>query len=488
MANSTPPKENEVTVTSLREFVDEIEKEKTRLGKFAEVVYRGQCGNWEVESGAYRRLHSDASEQPVEDLVQYQENLIHQAKQYDIEIKNDMSDIFVLSELQHYGAATSLIDFTKSALIALWFACQHSKRNNENEMSGKVFCLDISVPKRFLQLKGEEQESKSISEVLQLNFQGQDKVSGADSKATAIWKPAMANNRIIKQDSLFIFNKTGKLDPTMFQKIIVIPHEHKEAIRESLKNMAGFSEESLFPDFYGFAQNNSYDTPYGPKTLDEYMAHGIAIYLQGKFLEAIKYFDVAIKIDPQNSFTYAIRGETKRMLKQYKDAIADFDVAIRLNPQDSTAYASRGAAKRLLGQYQEAIADFDVAIRLNPQNDSAYAGRGEAKRLLRQHKEAITDFDKAIRLNPQNSAAYVGRGAAKVALRQHQDAITDFDEAIRLNPQNDYAYVVRGEAKKLLGQYREAIADFNAAIRLNPQNDFARSCKEQAEKDLGQES
>ena len=40
----------------------------------------------------------------------------------------------VMAQLQHYGAATGLIDFTESALAALWFACK-----DEQDKPGRVF-------------------------------------------------------------------------------------------------------------------------------------------------------------------------------------------------------------------------------------------------------------------------------------------------------------------------------------------------------------
>ena len=40
------------------------------------------------------------------------------------EMGRQLSDLEILAELQHFGAATCLIDFSRSALVALWFACQ----------------------------------------------------------------------------------------------------------------------------------------------------------------------------------------------------------------------------------------------------------------------------------------------------------------------------------------------------------------------------
>ena len=46
----------------------------------------------------------------------------------------------LLAKLQHFGAATGLLDFTHSPLVALWFAC------DELCNDGKVFFLSKELP------------------------------------------------------------------------------------------------------------------------------------------------------------------------------------------------------------------------------------------------------------------------------------------------------------------------------------------------------
>jgi hypothetical protein len=41
-----------------------------------------------------------------------------------------LSDLELLLELQHYGAATGLVDFSRDFLIALWFAAHDNKGKN----------------------------------------------------------------------------------------------------------------------------------------------------------------------------------------------------------------------------------------------------------------------------------------------------------------------------------------------------------------------
>ncbi|VVM26322.1 hypothetical protein BSPWISOXPB_3766 [uncultured Gammaproteobacteria bacterium] len=65
--------------------------------------------------------------------------MINDAKSYHYH-KEKLSDLELLLELQHYGAATGLVDFSRDFLIALWFAAHDNKGKN-----GKVFVLNIMI-------------------------------------------------------------------------------------------------------------------------------------------------------------------------------------------------------------------------------------------------------------------------------------------------------------------------------------------------------
>ena len=88
---------------------------------------------------------------------------------------------------------------------------------------------------------------------------------------------------------------------------------------------------------------------------------------------------------------------------RYDEAIKNYNEAIRLNPQDAKAYNNRGIAYYYLDHLERAIEDYDKAIRLNPEDAEAYYNWGFAYKLQGKKAEAIADFEKFITLtdNPQ---------------------------------------------------------------------------------------
>ena len=102
---------------SVAYYVEKIE-DTTRGTSY---VYRGQANEaWQMESGAARRIKltregDDGSLLPSISMVEYQNNLLTDARQKGFGLVNGrrLPDLELLTELQHFGAATCLLDFTK---------------------------------------------------------------------------------------------------------------------------------------------------------------------------------------------------------------------------------------------------------------------------------------------------------------------------------------------------------------------------------------
>ena len=119
-------------------------------------LFRGQVNEkWNVETSAYRRLIKRRGSAQVTEGVEwnYNRGLIQQYKLADFHSGNLSEimkmDLGILAQLQHNGAATSLIDFSDNATIALWFACKNAKEKDGNNNNGKVFILYTGKENEF---------------------------------------------------------------------------------------------------------------------------------------------------------------------------------------------------------------------------------------------------------------------------------------------------------------------------------------------------
>ena len=116
-------------------------------------LFRGvSSADYKIDASAYRRVKKgrDSEEEQEDDFekfLQINKDLIGEARFRGHDRKNGrkLEDLEVLAEFQHYGAATFLMDFTYNALVALWFACKKSSKDNSKD--GKVVAVAPNDPK-----------------------------------------------------------------------------------------------------------------------------------------------------------------------------------------------------------------------------------------------------------------------------------------------------------------------------------------------------
>ena len=418
------------------------------------IIYRGLASaDWGVESSAYRRIRKsqDVSFEVVSrgTFLRYIYHQLDDASLFGFRERSGrtLSDLELLAELQHFGAATCLIDFTSSALTALYFSCREKPN-----ATGKVVAMATDDIYRFSAI-GYKDLIKEIGTFLFENKLWK-------------WEPSSLNDRIAAQQSMLVFGE-GSIDKSFYEEV-TIAAAFKREILETLEKSFGISEQKLFNDLPGFARINAHDQPYDKFSAEDFYSLGITFHQRGEYQEAIDRYDRAIELNPNYATVYNNRGTAKGALGDYQGAIADFSEVIELNPQLAEAYYNRGRAQHVLGNYKEAIADYDRAIECNPQLPQQFSNRGVVKYDLGDHHEAIADYDKALELDPDYAEAYCNRGLAKDALGDHLGAIAEYDKALELRPQLKKAYIGRGKAKRALGDNAGAKKDLAGADEIEP--------------------
>ena len=479
-------------IKSIADFMEWVDKHGG-----GNMLYRGLSDSeYSVDSSLLRRLKINSSNTiPRDQFKKAVQRLLDEAEMRGHRQRNGnaLRDLELLAELQHYGAATCLIDFTKMPLVALWFACQ-----SESPKNGKVVAVDSGNGERFIRIQPDTLD-KTIDNLLP----PQEDESGKPVNKFWVWDPHHQNNRITAQRSVFVFGDAPEVPTGDDGNICIVEKEAKAKIIRGLRQH-GVSEESLFCDFDGFARLNAHDKPYPHLSAKDYFDLGQENATAEKYESAIAYYNIAlqganphkpayfhrgisklliedyqgaaddfteaIKLDDKNAEAYIYRGATNGILKQYANAEADFSRAIEINPQHAEAHYYRGNAKGCMGQYQAAIADYDEAEKRELRSAELYFYRGNVKARLGDHTAAIADYDKTIAINPQHANTYYNRGIAKANLGEYNTAVADYNESIRLNPKDAAVYNNRGNANFFLDNYDSAITDYDESIRLNPKD------------------
>ncbi|MDE0297428.1 MAG: FRG domain-containing protein [Candidatus Poribacteria bacterium] len=202
-----------------------------------EYLFRGVSNDtYEIQASASRRLDKE-DRNPVQ-LLKVNQDLIDKARLlgHDRQDGHQLSALELLAQLQHYGAATCLIDFMRNALVALWMACQQStRRKNAN---GKVFAVRSDNRSQFRNVTPQRLKDEEIEFFFR-------KENGRFPLYQ--WQPKYQNNRIIAQQSVFVF---GGADVPVEAECIILAGG-KDGILTSLDKIWVSLKRAFIPTLTG---------------------------------------------------------------------------------------------------------------------------------------------------------------------------------------------------------------------------------------------
>ena len=362
---------NRIVITSVSEFENAINQ---LILDESQPLFRGQAEDvWPVSCSAARRLtvnHASQIEKPLMrfPLVGYMNFLTSKAKMRRLlppEYNATSHELEVLAQLQHYGAATGLIDFTRQPAVALWFACNKSPSAN-----GAVYVLASS---RTVELN-----KVDFSEIIESLYQ---------DEVLWLWEPTSDGNRISAQDSVFVLGGP-EIEPDQMTKF-TIRADCKSEILSQLTARFNINEELLNPDFPGYAVANGVEQPlevnhtvhYWRNQITESLprskkitAHnncGMAFRAVRDFENAVIQFGETICLDPEHPEAYINRGHSYASLNRHRDAIYDFNKAFCFNPNCAEIYYLRGISYSSIDQHEDAIIDFNFTLVFDPDHPTA---------------------------------------------------------------------------------------------------------------------
>jgi tetratricopeptide (TPR) repeat protein len=234
------------------------------------------------------------------------------------------------------------------------------------------------------------------------------------------------------------------------------------------------------------------------------------LYLKGQFFAAkgteegrrtaVRYFEQAIEIDPNNALAYAgiaasyaplgyygsvspVESDSKAVWAATKAielddtlseahkwlgltrAVHEWDwptgerelrQAIELNPGDAGAHNLYAQILMMTGRTQESEAESNEARRLDPLSPGTYALWAERLVWSRQYDQAIEKCQKAIELDPTYPAARLRLGVAYEAKGEYGKAITELERSRDLSGRTPYFLRSLGHAYATAGRKSQA--------------------------------
>jgi tetratricopeptide (TPR) repeat protein len=142
------------------------------------------------------------------------------------------------------------------------------------------------------------------------------------------------------------------------------------------------------------------DPPAPGATPEELERRGDELRTQKNFLDAVDYYQAALKGAPASASVFNKIGICQLMTQRYKEAKKSFEHAIRADRKHSDAYNNLGVIYYQAHNYNGAIKHYQKAISLNNDAASYYSNMGAAYFGKRQFEKAIQNYSKAMELDP----------------------------------------------------------------------------------------
>ena len=363
----------------------------TKVGELARrsaggsYIYRGEPKAYPAVSSSLYRWYEDKDiEVDAFDIEVVQRGILGQARGYT-RYTGETDELEILSQIQHNGGDTNLIDFTTDFLIALFFAC-----DGEPGEPGRVILLSEN---------------------------------GADYQIVEPREPA---HRVIAQKSVFVRPSKGFVEPN---DIVGIPSDLKQSVLDYLRKAHGIFTETIYNDLHGFIRHQSiHQSAY----VEFYK--GVTAHRKESYLQAIEHYNRAIELNPQMISAYNNLGAAYHDTGDYESAILDYNRALGLNPEYPIAYRNLGLIHYDRGDHESAIQNYNRAIALDPEYPATYCNRGEAWLHLGEWDNAREDL--AIARN---------RGVDIVAsFRDDYASVADFEQRNGITLPPDIAEMLGG--------------------------------------------
>jgi predicted AlkP superfamily phosphohydrolase/phosphomutase len=198
------------------------------------------------------------------------------------------------------------------------------------------------------------------------------------------------------------------------------------------------------------------------------------LFESGRYAEAEKAYAKLVADKPADGALRTSYAGALGALGRYDDAMKQIDQAIRLEPLNPEAYHNRAVIHERRGEREAAIADYRAALRYNP----GYEPSRASLERLGVPPVATTDSgpqERAARVLAEEASGAARRGDYKVAMRK-------LDEAERLAPRLSLLYQYRSNVAYLMGDRAAAIAALQKGLALEPDNALFRENLKQLQK------
>jgi len=212
-----------------------------------------------------------------------------------------------------------------------------------------------------------------------------------------------------------------------------------------------------------------------PNHTDSLHLMGLLSLQARQYDHAIAWIARANQQDPGTDYLFSL-GTALESQGLHQEALKAFDRAVQLKPNDAELWASRGNTLHRLRRFAEAVSDNRRAHELGPESADICNNIGASLQYLRRDEEALSWFDKALALRPNFIMALINKASSLAQMRRIDETIATYRQVKAIDPANSEAESYLSLIYLLVGNFEAGWdlygARWNAQMRPESYPDF----------------
>ena len=204
-----------------------------------------------------------------------------------------------------------------------------------------------------------------------------------------------------------------------------------------------------------------------PDNADALNMLGLVFAEAGNPLQAIKYIDQALRLQPNRAAFHTNRGEVLRRWGLVDEGLEACRRAVELDPNAPEVRNNLGLALLGKGAFAQALPHIRAALALRADMPQAYFNLGRALKGLGEWREALAALRKAVACAPSYAEAWYELATVEERMGDPHASLASCARALQLRNDIPEAWVARGDALTSLGDIDQAIDSYRAALKVN---------------------
>lgn len=201
---------------------------------------------------------------------------------------------------------------------------------------------------------------------------------------------------------------------------------------------------------------------------------GVVRNSQGRFPEAIEYFEASLRVRPREVRTRVNLANALSNSGRLEEAKIQYEESLKIWLKAEDAQYYLGEMLLDSEKVDEAIAHYETYLAINPRSARLQLGLGNAYFAGGRLLEALKHYSIAVEIEPNSALARYNYGRALRQADRATAAAAQYERAIAINPDYAEAHNNLAVVYELLGKTPQAIEHYQTAYRLNPRIEAAR--------------